>query len=87
MSVPASSPVRALIVKSSDTKLSHPAALESVYVAVLLSEVYVMPSIQVYESHAIWISVEELLLFTIRFKVTIESHPLAAPPKIEATGG
>ena len=65
------------IVKSKVTTLSQPAELVNVQVAVLLLSVYVLPSIQVYESQAVTISVPVLLLFIVSTKVCVLSHPEA----------
>ena len=45
------------------------------YVAVLLLDVYVVPSIQVYVLHAAWTSIPELGLPTLKFRVIVLSHP------------
>ena len=66
-----------LIVRSNVTTESQPAAFVSVCVAVLLLDVYVLPSIQVYESHAVIISVPVLLELMVKFNVTTESQPAA----------
>ena len=71
--------VALLIVKSKDTIESHPFAEPPtiVCVAVLFEVVYVLPSIHVYESHAVITSVPVANVVIVRFKVAIESHPAA----------
>ena len=51
-------------------------------VAELLLEVYVFPSIQVYDPQATCVSVPITELLMVKSSVTIESHPFAAPPTI-----
>ena len=66
-----------LMVKSSVTIESHPetAPPTRVNVAELLLAVYVFPSIQVYDSQATCVSVQEIELLMVKSSVTIESHP------------
>ncbi len=64
------------------TTESQPAAFVSVNVAVLFDEVYVIPSIHVYESQAVCVSVPVVALLMVKSSVTSESHPLAEPPGI-----
>ena len=70
-----------LIVKSKATIESHPetAPPTSVNVAELLLAVYVLPSIQVKDSHAVWVSVPYTILLMVKSSVTMESQPFILP--------
>ena len=63
------------MVKSNKTTLSQPAALAKVHVAVLLDELYVFPSIQVYVSQCSCVSTPLVILLIVRSSVTTLSQP------------
>src|SRR5690554_4921647 len=75
---------KVLIVKSKVTIESQPLAAPPtiVCVAVLLSVVYVFPSIHVKLPQASCTSVPVTKVLIVKSKVTIEYQPLAAPPTI-----
>ena len=64
-----------LIVKSNVTVLSHPDVFVRTTVALLLLDVYVVPSIHVYVSHDVMTSVPVFELVIVKSKVTVLSHP------------
>jgi hypothetical protein len=64
-----------LMVKSRVTVLSHPEVVVSIKVAVLLLELYVFPSIHVYESQDTCVSVPATELLIVRSRVIVLSHP------------
>ena len=59
------------------TILSHPNAFTKVSLAVLLLDVYVFPSVQVYGPQEVMVSVEYVLVLElmVKFNVTTESQP------------
>ena len=65
------------MVRFKVTTESQPEVFFTVWVALLLLDVYVLPSIHEYESQAVWTSVPVFDLLRVRFSVTTESQPVA----------
>ena len=64
------------MVKSRLTTLSQPLEAVKIWIAVLLLDVYVVPSIHVKLSHAIWVSVNEITAGSVMVAVSVVVQPL-----------